>query len=525
MFFWSDKMTGGINEIVILPEGQVKGSSRNPDGVLAFKGIPYAAPPVGNFRWRPPQAVLPWKGERDATHFGPSAYSALPNWPTATEQSEDCLTVNVWTAARQQRESRPVMLWIHGGGFQFGSSADPIFDGARLANEGVVLVSCNYRVGVLGFLALPELDNEASPSGNYGLQDQIAALGWVQRNIALFGGDPRNVTVFGESAGAHAIGLLMASPLCPGLFHRAILQSGAYWDTNHGPLSSFQEARERGAALCKKLGAASVADLRNMSASEVNAAALWRLGTDPARSAFSPNVDGFVVPEAPASVFSQGRQMKVPVMAGWNAAEWLPFVALAPPHDTAAAFRSAAQSRFDGRAEDFLSHYAADTDAEAAASAKSLIGDLIISQQTWDLLDTHCATAQSPVYAYYYTFTSPYSPVAAHAADQDFVFGNLLSSRSFVERGAPGQDDREFSRRLVTFWTNFAKQSDPNENRPSQLACWPRYNCDDPSVLELGTVIKPMDYPLGRFRFLRSLRLNGALPTSWRDIDMGVSEQ
>ena len=511
-----------LHENVILPYGPIQGIPRDSRGVLAFKGIPYAAPPVGALRWRPPCPPGQWHTVRKTTEFGFTAWAAVQDWPTATKESEDCLTLNVWTAALQRSEKRPVMLWIHGGGFQFGSSADPIFDGAGLAQKGVILVSCNYRVGVFGFMALPELDEEESPSGNFGLQDQIAVLRWIQENIHRFGGDPQNVTVFGESAGAHAIGLLMASPLCINLFHKAILQSGAYWDTNHGSLTSFREARQRGAKLSDQLGATCLADLRQVPASALSKAAAWRLGTDPALSAFSPNIDGYVVPEVPAQVFNDGRQMKIPILAGWNAKEELPFLALASPHHSSNEFKLAAKARFGDQTAEFLMHYPSDTDAQAMSSAEALIGDLIISQQTWDLLDTHSRTSKFPVYAYYYTYTSAYSPIASHAADQDFVFGTLSNSHSFFSRGAANDQDQSFACRLMLYWTNFARKSQPNDPQLDKLPEWPIYDTNNPVLLELGIEIKPLKFSFDRFRFLRSLRNRGALPTNWRRLDAGT---
>jgi para-nitrobenzyl esterase len=311
-------------------------------GVLAFKGIPYAAAPAGDLRWRAPQPAAAWSGVRDATQFGARCWSTWDaDMSPGPPRSEDCLSVNVWTAARSATEQRPVMVWIHGGGFQFGSSAERVADGSRLARRGVVVVSMNYRVGVLGFFAHPELDHEG-PSGNYGLQDQFAALRWVQANVAYFGGDPSNVTVFGESAGAHALGILMASPLAAGLMHKAIGQSGAFWDSEFGALASFDEARARGAAFAERLGATSIAELRTLPPEALTAAAPWNFGTNPTVTAFSPNVDCYVVPEVPAARYVRGEQLHIPLLAGWNAAEFFPFRGFALPHTTAAEFRAAA---------------------------------------------------------------------------------------------------------------------------------------------------------------------------------------
>jgi para-nitrobenzyl esterase len=228
------------------------------------------------------------------------------------------------------------MLWIHGGGFQFGSAAQPTYDGSYLAAEGVILASINYRLNVFGFLALPDLDKEGSPSGNFGLQDMQLALSWVKKNIALFGGDPDNVTIFGESAGAHAVGLLMASPRSKTLFHKAIMESGAFWDSSHGPLDSFAQARQQGLSLTKKLNASSLSQLRALSPQALIAAAPWPQNTDPTLTSFAPSVDGYILPVIPGTAFANSQQMKVPLLAGFNTDEELPFLAQQLPHSTAA---------------------------------------------------------------------------------------------------------------------------------------------------------------------------------------------
>ena len=247
---------------VRLESGSVRGAGRDERGVLTYKGIPYAAAPIGNLRWRAPQPAPKWTGRLDATQYG---FRALAAWAgdviPVPARSEDCLNLNIWTSAHQSGEKRPVMVWVHGGGFQFGAAANPSTDGSRLAALGVVVVSFNYRVGVLGFLAHPDLDHEGL-SGDFGLQDQLAALRSVKANIEQFGGDPNNITVFGESAGAHAIGLLLTSPLANGLIHKAIGQSGAFWDTVHGALPTAAEARARGVAFAERMGAKSMAALR-----------------------------------------------------------------------------------------------------------------------------------------------------------------------------------------------------------------------------------------------------------------------
>jgi para-nitrobenzyl esterase len=492
--------------------GAVRGVPRDERGVLAFKGIPYCAAPVGALRWRAPQPVSGWTGVRDATQYGHRFLSALTgDTMPGPPRSEDALTINVWTAARTADERRPVMVWVHGGGFQFGASANPAIDGSRLAEMGVLVATFNYRLGVLGFLAHPELDTDG-PSGNYGLQDQLAALRWVQANIARFGGDPDNVTVFGESAGAHAIGILAASPLTTGLFHKAIAQSGAFWDTPHGPLSTYDEARARGVAFVQRLGATSIAALREMSAEAVNAAAPWDFTTDPGLT-FSPSVDRYVVPDVPAARMERGEQLRVPLLAGWNATEDWPFRAMAFPHDTAAAVRAHAERLF-GREHlaEFLRHYPAGSDDEATASAYTLVGDLLISEQTWQWLELQ-RRQNAAVYGYTFSYTSPYVPIASHLVEIPFVFGTMTPQ--FIVNGAmpPSDADRALSATMMRYWVNFAMHGDPNG---ADVPRWEPFGADGVVVdFDVSVATRANPYA-ARFGFLAGYRANGVFPMAWR---------
>ncbi len=501
---------------VHLASGVLRGSDRDANGVLAFKGVPYAAPPVGSLRWRSPEAALPWKGVRDATQYGSRCWSALVGTPMpGTPFSEDCLTVNIWTGARRPAEKRPVMVWVHGGGFEFGSSMEPNTDGARFAEKGVVLVSLNYRLGVFGFLAHPELDREG-PSGDYGLQDQLAALRWVRANIANFGGDPDNVTLFGESAGSHAIGILMASPLSKGLFQKAIGSSGAFWDGEHGSLATFEEAHSRGIRFVKDMGANTIAELRATTAERLNSAAPWSFRSDPIVSAFSPNVDHYIVPELPAARFLSGKQMRIPLLAGWNEHESIPFGMWALPHGSPKAFRDAAEQVFgSARIAEFLTLYPAGTDVQAKQSAEALAGDMVIAEQTWEWLDLQRRTAKMPVYGYKFTYTSAYLPVAAHATDVSFVFGTLPPAGSGPNtdpKREPGETDRAMASTMMAYMIHFARTGDPNG---PGLPRWPTF--DGNTVLELGRTIAPATpVQIARFRFLASYRRGGAFPANWR---------
>ncbi len=501
---------------VQIEAGAVQGAPRDPQGVLAFKGIPYAAPPVGPLRWKSPQPVQAWEGIRDHTRFGFRCLTALQHDPEpGPPRSEDCLSLNVWTPAQSDGDKRPVIVWVHGGGFQFGSSASRVSDGSLLARKGVVVVSLNYRVGVLGFLAHPELDREG-PSGDFGLQDQLAAFRWVKANIAKFGGDPDNVTAMGESAGAHAIGILMASPLSKGLFQKAIGESGAFWDGPAGPLESFDDAHARGEAFMRRMNVTSIAALRALPAEQLNDAATWNFSTNPAVSAFSPNIDRYVVPEVPAARYEKGEQLQIPLLAGWNDAEYWPFRAFSLPHNTAAAFRHAAEERF-GRARmaDFLALYPAGTDQEAAKSADALTGDVTIAEQTWIWLRYQQTTGHSASYGYKFTYTSPYVPIASHLVDVPFVFGTLTPQFVVGGKAPPAQADRDLSDKMMTYWANFATRGDPNGNG---LPHWPAFS-DGSQIMGFASSVGAVDdvLQMKRFRFIASFRVGGVLPVNWKN--------
>ncbi|WP_158813323.1 carboxylesterase/lipase family protein [Methylocapsa sp. S129] len=494
--------------------GPVRGCPRDGSGALAFKGIPYAAPPVGPLRWRAPQPPTPWDGVRDASTFGAGCLSALENDQRPGPRSADCLYLNVWTAAKQADEKRPVMVWIHGGGFQFGSSANPATNGGPLAGKGVVVVSFNYRLGVFGFFAHPDLDSEA-PSGNYGLQDQLAALRWVKANIAGFGGDPDNVTLFGESAGAMAVGILMASPLAHGLFHKAIGESGAFWDGRHGPLQGFDEARARGRAFARQQGHASIAALRAVPAEQLNAAAPWSFQSDHVVAAFSPSIDHHVIPDAPAARFLRGEQMPIPLLAGWNATEEFPFLSQSLPDQSAQAFCAAAEAMFGReRMADFLEVYPADTDAQAKASAAALTGDIVVGEQCWQWLQLHRAGGRAPVYGYMFSYTSPYTPIASHVTEIPFVFGTLTPQQVIGGGAPPAEADRALAQTMMSYWVNFAMHGDPNG---TGLPEWPAYDEEDVVQILDATIEARPNPQAARFRFLGSFRQNGILPMRWRE--------
>jgi len=455
---------------VRVTQGVLEGIDAARPGVRAFLGIPYAAPPVADKRWAPPEPAAAWNGVRDASRFGDRCIQTRP-FPDmlfqSAAESEDCLTLSVWTPAKAG-ERVPVMVWIHGGGFFSGAGDEQRHDGSALASKGVVLVTINYRLGVLGFLAHPELTAESPrhASGNYGLMDQIAALRWVRDNIAAFGGDPDNVTIFGESAGSFAVSALMASPPAGGLFHRAIGQSGAFFGSAGLSVLPLAAAEARGTDLAAAVGAASLADLRAIPPAELIAAqgeALVR---------FAPIVDGVVLPEDPWDVFRQGRQHAVPLLAGWNSAE------IKLPPTTVAAFEARLQATYPDDLAAARAVYPARDDREARASAIALASDNFTAYSTWKWLELHTATGGVPVFRYLFDQPMPTEagppadddPGAAHAMDIEYVF-ETLDSRHLAWR----DEDRRVADLTATWWTNFAKRGDPNG---AGLPQWPAWRAD-----------------------------------------------
>src|SRR5580704_2648575 len=349
-------------------------------GVHAYKGIPYAAPPVGPLRWRPPQPVARWNGVRSAEAFGPNSMQGIVFGdidPTVCGISEDCLYLNVWTPASPGSSDRlPVMAWIHGGGFVVGSGSEPRYDGTRLAAHGIVVVTLNHRLNALGFLAHPELSRESrhGASGNYGMLDLVAALQWVRRHIAAFAGDPDNVTIAGESAGSEAVSALMASPLARGLFARAIGESGAMFATPSRSPAPLAKAEAEGIAFMRKVGAANLKELREAPAEAILAAAPG-LG-------FRPIIDGRFLPKSPAAIFAAREQSDVPLMAGWNKDEGFNFTLL-PGEAAKRPYADLVREIFGEHTEAALRLYPGGSPGAEQASARALGGDLTIIHPTW----------------------------------------------------------------------------------------------------------------------------------------------
>jgi len=456
--------------------GLVEGT-RSADGkVGVFEGIPFAAPPVGNLRWQAPQPVAAWEGVRKTTAFGPRCMQA----PIYSDMifrdsgpSEDCLYLNVWTPADSATAKLPVMVWIYGGGFAAGASSEPRQDGAKLAEKGVVVVSMNYRLGVFGFFAHPDLTKESPQhaSGNYGLMDQASAIDWVHKNVAAFGGDPDNLTIFGESAGSISVSAQMASPLPKNLIKRAIGESGSVFMLGAPPLSLAQ-AEQQGSEFGGAAGAGTLAALRDMKATDLLDAAQQNRS----KFRFWPNVDGYFMPESPRDIYAAGKQAHVPLLAGWNTDEQPAAAFFGKDPQTAEAYTEKMKTLYGENAGKMLELYPAATESQLKESATALAGDRFISYSTWKWIDEQSRTGSSPVYRYHFEQAPPQpagtpSRGAYHSADIDYVFETLES------RPLPWTDaDRKLSDIISSYWTNFAKTGDPNG---PGLPKWPNTTSKD----------------------------------------------
>jgi para-nitrobenzyl esterase len=486
--------------------GVVEGTLTNGDQVRAFKGIPFAAPPVGDLRWQPPQPAAKWKGVRPAKDFGSHCIQSA-GYPDMifhdSGPSEDCLTLNVWTPANAKPGTLPVMVWIFGGGFVSGGTSENRQDGQFLAHRNVVVVSMNYRLGIFGFFAHPELTAESPhhASGNYGLLDQTAALAWVQKNIAAFGGDPNNVTIFGESAGSISVSAQIASPLARGLFAKAIGESGGALGGPGLAAPSRESLEQRNVAFAQTaFGTSNLADLRKVSADDILKAATAKTTPPPPR--FWPDIDGYFLPDSVADIYAAGNQAHVPLLAGWNADEARDRATMAKTKPTAASFAATAQSDFGDNAQKFLALYPATTDAEAFVSAGDYAGDRFIDYSTWRWLEAQVTTGKAPVYRYRLDLGSPgdknHKAIlgAFHSDDIEYVFGTLDSRPEAVWR----PEDRKLADQIGAYWTNFARTGDPNG---PGLPVWPIYKPEQWQVMHLDATSEARpDHQRDRYLFL-----------------------
>jgi para-nitrobenzyl esterase len=491
-------------------KGKVEGALTTDGQIRAFKGIPYAAPPVGNLRWQPPQPAAKWHDTLSAHDFGHHCIqtNAYPDMVFHDPgPSEDCLTLNVWTPTHAKPGSLPVMVWIYGGGFTAGGTSEARQDGQFLAHRNVVIVSMNYRLGIFGFFAHPELTAESPhhASGNYGLLDQAAALAWVKRNITAFGGDPNNITLFGESAGSFSVSSQMASPLSKNLIAKAIGESGGAFRSNSLGYPTLAKAEQEDAAFAlAAFHTSNLSDLRKLSADDLVKAASAHTNPPPPR--FGPDVDGYFLPQSVPDIYAAGNQAHIPLLAGWNADEARAQVINNPIQPTVASFTAQATKDFGDRAPDFLAVYPATTDAEAVQSAGDFASDRFIVYSTWAWLEAQVKTGQAPVYRYRLDLGSPGDKFhsaaigAFHSDDIEYVFGTLDSRQGATWR----PEDRALSNQIQQYWTNFARNGNPNA---PNLPTWPTYGPkDDWQVMHLNTHSEAQpDTQRARYLFLDSV--------------------
>ncbi len=506
---------------VTTTSGIVEGTLEK-SGIRSFKGVPFAAPPVGNLRWREPQPVSSWQGVRKATQFGPRAMQA-PIFGDmgfrSNGMSEDCLYLNVWAPQKKGKELLPVLVYFYGGGFVAGDGSEPRYDGESMATKGMVALTVNYRLGAFGFMAHPELTRESphKASGNYGLLDQAAALKWVQENIAAFGGDPKKVTIAGESAGSISVSAQMASPLSRNLIAGAIGESGSILGAL--PAMPLQEGEETGVAFAKAVAANSLAELRALPADSVLQAST-RFG--PFR--FNRTIDGYFFTEDPFITFEKGQQAKVPLLVGWNNEEMNYRMVLGNEAPTRENFSKAVQKLYGDKATEVLQLYNPATDADVERVATDLAGDRFIAFSTWKWADLHAKTASQPVYRYLYerprpemvpemgnaapglaggvqrnAAAAPAPPAkgAVHSAEIEYAMGNLSTNKVYAWK----KEDYQVSRTMQEYFANFIKRGNPNG---AGLVQWPATSSAEPVPvlhIDVNTRVQPEEHR-GRYLFM-----------------------
>ncbi|CAN5894501.1 carboxylesterase family protein [soil metagenome] len=495
-------------------------------GIRSFKGVPFAAPPVGDLRWREPQPSRNWQGVRKADQFGPRAMQRAVFGDMnfrSNGMSEDCLYLNVWTPAKSNKERLPVLVYFYGGGFIAGDGSEPRYDGESMAQRGIVTVTINYRLGLFGFFAHPELTKESphQASGNYGLLDQAAALQWVKQNIAAFGGDPNKVTIAGESAGSFSVSAQMASPLARNLIAGAIGESGSLLSLQ--PTTPRAQAEEMGVKFATGVGANSLNSLRAMPAEQ-----LLEATSKPETPRFAAIIDGYFFPKSPAAIFAAGEQAKVPLLAGWNSEEMNYRALLGQEPPTPENYKKAVQKQYGERAEEVLKLYPGNTEAQVQQSATDLAGDRFIGYSTWKLLDVHSQNSGKPVFRYYYTrprpamtpemgdaapglaggvvrgsdataMKVPPAQGAVHSAEIEYAMGNLGSNKVY----AWTPEDYKVSEIMQGYFGNFIKTGNPNG---PGLPNWPAAKGDKVQVLHIDvqTEAKP-DQSRDRYLLLEKL--------------------
>lgn len=470
---------------VVVATGRLQGKRVRVDGAVLqeFQGIPYAAPPTGGLRWKPPQPAASWQGTRDARRFGPRCMQ-LPLFGDMVFRShgmsEDCLYLNVWAPAGASKATLPVLVYFYGGGFVGGDGSENRYDGASLASRGIVTVTVNYRLGAFGFLALMALADESPQhaAGNYGLLDQVAALRWVKANIDRFGGDPTQITIGGESAGSISVSAHMASPLSRGLIARAIGESGALI-TPIAPVP-LPAAQAQGNAFMQAVGAGSLAQLRALPAQTLLTASGAKT------MAWMPDLDGYFLTETPAATFARGAQAHVPLLLGSNTQEGFYPAIMKQQTPTPANYRAALQRLFGEQAKQVLALYPGASHGQVKRSATALAGDLFIAHSTWRWMELQRRTGQAAVYFYLFAQPRPAKrhpaandvadPGAVHSGEIEYALGNLDSDPLFAWTAA----DRNVSHTMEGYVAQFIRSGNPNG---AGLPAWPAVRASSGGLL------------------------------------------
>ena len=482
--------------------GIIEGEFDIKTNIQSFKGIPFAQPPVGNLRWKAPQAATNWSGVKQTKKFGPRAIQSNVFGDMGFRSdgtSEDCLYLNVWSPAKSANEKLPVLVYFYGGGFAAGDGSENRYDGENMAKKGIVTLTVNYRLGIWGFFSHPELTTESPnhASGNYGLLDQNAALKWVQANIAKFGGDPKRVTIAGESAGSIAVSAQMASPLSKGIIAGAIGESGGSIFPTLSPVP-LAEAEKTGLEFAEKIGAPSLKDLRAMSTFE-----LYQKSAGTSLGVFKTTIDGYFLPKSLPEIFEAKQQAMVPLLLGWNSEE-MTYRALTMGKDIDnKSYIQKVKELYGNKADEVLKLYPAGTPEVTEQSATDLAGDRFIAYSTWKWFDLHRKNSTQPVYRYYYTRPrpemrdneleaglaggvikkdknipkAPKPKGAVHSAEIEYAMGNLATNKDY----AWTEDDYKVSDTMMNFFANFIKTGNPNGDK---LPVWPiAKNEENPEIM------------------------------------------
>jgi para-nitrobenzyl esterase len=477
--------------IVKVDGGKVEGVTEG--DLTVFKGIPFAAPPVGDLRWKDPQPVIPWDSVKKADKFGPACpQMSMPGFVSGPF-SEDCLYLNVWTPAKTAKDKLPVMVWIYGGGFAMGSTSNDMYNGSGLAKMGVIVVSIAYRVGALGFMAHPELTAESDhhTSGNYGLLDQIAGLRWVQNNITAFGGDPSKVTIFGESAGAISVSMLAASPLTKGLFRGAISESGGSFN----PVSEEKESdcmqlldgsEKTGVEFMKRMGANSIEELRNVSPD------MWLKDPLSQMGGFWPVVDGYVIAGDQYKLYEEGKYNDVPVIIGTNSDEGSIFARPVSPEQ----YVENVKKRFGPFSGEILDLYPVDSVTGTYRPLADIFQETAFAWPSWVWAKLQTKTGKSKVFVYYFDEYNPgpiypNGPVAigaAHGSEIPYVFRRFDNN----PQSTATDEQKALSATMASYWTNFAKSGDPNAGGVPE---WPVFKDGENTVMYLKGTPGPGPVP------------------------------